>query len=192
LVDRIQIEYRLTKCPELCLGVFCTVVPEEAKDFDLATLPLAKPVETDRQNGAVSVLLAHIVATRSNTHVVADADMDYPRDWKSSHGKSSEVGHQEDGRTVAIHSLAVAPRLQGCGLGKLIMKSYLQQINNSGTAERVALICQHVSRSDFLGGRRADPPIVFGDLLPTLRVPAPRREQVPVRRGGMARHGIPS
>ena len=125
--------------------MFCTVVPEEAKDFDLATLRMAKPVETDRENGAVSVLLAHIISTRSNDRAVTDADMSYPSNWKSAQGKSADVGHQECGRTVSIHSLAVAPRLQGCGLGKLIMKSYLQQINFSGTADRVSLICQDVS-----------------------------------------------
>lgn len=106
---------------------------------------MAKPVETDRENGAVSVLLAHIIATGSQSSVITDSDMDYPKDWKTAGFRESKVGHRESSRTVAIHSLAVVPRLQGCGLGKLILKAYLQQINNSGIADRVVLICEDVS-----------------------------------------------
>ncbi|TLS27850.1 hypothetical protein PpBr36_01766 [Pyricularia pennisetigena] len=142
---RDKLEYRLTACPELCLGLYCTVVPSKAKAFDIETLPMAKPVETDRGNGAVSVLLAHIIATGSQSNLITDSDMDYPKDWKTAGFRESKVGHRESSRTVAIHSLAVVPRLQGCGLGKLILKAYLQQINNSGIADRVVLICEDVS-----------------------------------------------
>lgn len=144
------------------------MVPGQAQDLVLETLPTARPVETDRDNKAVSVLLAHIISTRSKSPVVTDDDMDYPWSWKTTTTTTTTttnegsvgaggggddtattrvLGHQEDGRTVAIHSLGVIPKLQGCGLGKLIMKSYLQQMNNSGTVDRVALICQDVSLS---------------------------------------------
>ncbi|KAI5926149.1 hypothetical protein F4810DRAFT_655611 [Camillea tinctor] len=142
--SREKFEYRLTVCPELCMGVFCTVVPSSAsaKNFEIDTLRTAKPVETGRNDGAVSVLLAHIISTRSNADVVTDEAMDYPRDYKTNRRNTSSVGHQEIGRTICIHSLAVEPKLQGCGLGKLIMKAYLQQVKNSVLADRVALICQ--------------------------------------------------
>ncbi|KAH9908706.1 hypothetical protein F4778DRAFT_359962 [Xylariomycetidae sp. FL2044] len=177
--SREKFEYRLSTCPELSLGVFCTVAPEKARaaGFEISTLATANPVETGRGDGAVSVLMAHIVATRSSDPVVTDAAMDYPRDFRSrkstaanagagggsssspssssggggrgrdqQHGDddrgSNAVGHQESGKTVCIHSLAVHPKLQGCGLGKLIVKAYLQQAKNSELAERVALICQ--------------------------------------------------
>jgi len=70
--------------------------------------------------------------------------MDYPKDWRSLGGKCTQVGHQEQGRTIALHSLAVSPKVQGCGIGQIIVKSYLQQMNNSGLADRVSLICQDV------------------------------------------------
>lgn len=73
--------------------------------------------------------------------------MDYPKDWRSLCGKCIDIGHQEKGRTIALHSLAVSPKVQGCGVGKIIVKAYLQQVNNSGIADRVALICQDVSLS---------------------------------------------
>lgn len=138
-----KFRYRLTTCPELSLGVFCTVVPNQAKGWNIPTLASARPVETDRADGAVSVLLAHIVSTRCKGDTVSDADMNYPKDWRARKGRSAQdAGHQESGRTVALHSLAVLPELQGCGIGRMIMKAYLQQIQNAGLAERVALICQ--------------------------------------------------
>ncbi|KAI1437200.1 hypothetical protein GGR50DRAFT_119988 [Xylaria sp. CBS 124048] len=175
---REKFAYRLTVSSELCMGLFCTVVPsEETKDWDIETLHTAHPVETGRDDGAVSVLLAHIVATRSYGDVVTDEAMDYPRDYKTttptttptttSKKKSDKLGHQETGRTICIHSLAVHPKLQGVGLGKLIVKAYLQQVKCSALADRIALICQeylvnyykrfgftHVGRSkaEFSGG----------------------------------------
>ncbi|KAI1491383.1 hypothetical protein F5X96DRAFT_481734 [Biscogniauxia mediterranea] len=142
--SREKFEYRLTVCPELSMGVFCTVVPSSAsaKNFEIDTLRTAKAVETGRNDGAVSVLLSHIISTRSNMDVVTDDAMDYPRDYKTNRLKVSPLGHQEIGRTICIHSLAVDPKLQGCGMGKLILKAYLQQVKNSALADRVALICQ--------------------------------------------------
>ncbi|KAK3940625.1 polyamine acetyltransferase [Diplogelasinospora grovesii] len=137
-----KFEYRLTICPELSLGVFCTIIPDQLRGWNIETLASAKPVETDRANGSLSVLLAHIVSTRCCGEVVTDSDMDYPRDWRTRGGRSAEVGHQEAGQTIALHSLAVSPKLQGCGVGKMIVKAYLQQMNDSGLADRVSLICQ--------------------------------------------------
>ena len=49
-------------------------------------------------------------------------------------------GHREDGRTICIHSLAVLPEYQRRGLGKTLMKSYLQRMESHGVADRAALI----------------------------------------------------
>lgn len=127
------------------MGVFQTVVPDMAKDVaDLfATLATAHPVETDRPDQAKSVLLAYIVSTASNSKTVKDSDMEIPSGWKTSQGKDSDKGHLEGGVTICLHSLAVSPKLQGCGLGKLVMKSFLQQMQAIG-AKRVALVCQDV------------------------------------------------
>lgn len=126
------------------MGIFCTVSPESAKGWEIETCKTARPVETGRNDGSVSVLFAHIVGSRCRGEVITDKDMDYPRDFRNAKPSNSEVGHQENGQTVAIHSLAVHPKLQGCGLGKLIMKAYMQQIHNSGTANRISLISQSV------------------------------------------------
>ncbi len=128
------------------MGVFLTVVPEKAKSMGIETLSTARPVETGRADGAVTVLLAHIISTRCLGGTITDADMSYPVDWHLRAGRwGLDIGHQEDGRTVGIHSLAVLPRLQRCGIGQMIMKAYLDQMKNSGLVDRVALICQDVS-----------------------------------------------
>lgn len=137
-----KFRYRLTTCPELSLGLFCTVVPDQLKGWEIETLSTANPVETDRSNKAVSVLLAHIVATRCCGETITDRDMEIPKNWRELGGRCTDVGHQEQGRTVGIHSLAVIPKVHGCGVGKMLVKAYLQQMNNSGTADRVALLCQ--------------------------------------------------
>ncbi|KAF3067490.1 Polyamine N-acetyltransferase 1 [Daldinia childiae] len=139
---REKFEYRLSVCPELCLGLFCTVAPDKTEGFEIDTLPTAHPVETGRENGAKSVLMAHIVATRSHDEIVTDKAMDYPRDFRTNKRNTTGLGHQEAGGTICIHSFAVHPKLQGCGLGKLLMKSYLQQLRNSECALRCSLICR--------------------------------------------------
>ncbi|KAI1430237.1 hypothetical protein F5Y12DRAFT_11669 [Xylaria sp. FL1777] len=160
--SREKFVYRLRVCPELCMGVFCTVVPAKTKGWEIDTLHTAHVVETGREDGALSVLLAHIVATRSHDDVVTDDAMRYPHDRddntaesnnnnsNSNNGHSngngsnakSKLGHQAFGRTICIHSLAVHPKLQGVGLGKLVLKAYMQQVKNAALADRIALICQ--------------------------------------------------
>ncbi|RWA14760.1 hypothetical protein EKO27_g332 [Xylaria grammica] len=140
--SRDKFIYRLTACPELCMGVFCTVVPSNTRGWEIDTLYTAHTVETGRVNAAVSVLLAHIVATRSHDDVVTDDAMSRPRDNVTARSSELKLGHQETGRTVCLHSLAVHPKLQGVGMGKLIVKAYMQQMKSSELADRVALICR--------------------------------------------------
>ncbi|KAH8592898.1 hypothetical protein B0O99DRAFT_516550 [Bisporella sp. PMI_857] len=135
---REKLLYRLSKCGELCLGIFITIVP--GSDIKAETLATGKPVETTRENGAISVLVGHIVSTKATTPLVTDVSMDYPKDWNSEKPVPSELGHQEDGRTIVLHSVAVLPEFQGGGLGRILMLAYMQQMNGAGIADRLALI----------------------------------------------------
>lgn len=66
--------------------------------------------------------------------------MELPLDWPSSAKTNGSRGHQEQGRTLAIHSLAALPEFKGRGLGKIVMKSYIQRMESSGIADRIALL----------------------------------------------------
>lgn len=145
ILTTFKIEYRLSKCGELCSGIFTTVVPGSQQPFTSSTLSSASPIETSRSNGAVSVLLGHVVATKTTTPVATDESMDYPKDWKNPHMAKSEVGHMEMGRTIVLHSVAIAPEFQERGLGGVLMKAYVSSMAGSGVADRLVLISHDVS-----------------------------------------------
>jgi len=135
--SREKFIYRLSTCGELSLGLFTTATPGS---LEAATLATSNIVETGRENGALGVLLAHVVATRGTEDVVTDEAMDYPRDWNSEHPKPSTKGHREDGRTICLHSFAVLPNFQGKALGRTLLAAYIGLMKDSGIADRIALI----------------------------------------------------
>ena len=91
------------------------------------------------------MLIGHVVAAKTYDLTATDKSMDYPRDWESSDAKKTDVGHQEAGRTIVLHSVAILPQFQGRGLGRVLMQSYIQQMNGAGIADRLALIAHDVS-----------------------------------------------
>jgi hypothetical protein len=106
----------------------------------------SRPVEGGRCDGAKHVMFAHVLATLGTHPVITDADMAMPENWRDSKAcKGSPLGHQSSGRTICLHSFIVCPEVQGVGIGKTVMKSYLELMNESGVADRVAIICQPVS-----------------------------------------------
>lgn len=133
-----KFRYRLSKCGELCLGIYCTVVPNSG--FQAETLAAGRPVETDRKNGAISVMLGHVVACKTNDSTATDDSMSVPENWDSPHPAPTKRGHQEAGRTIVLHSVAVLPGLQGRGLGRVLLMAYIQNMNGAGIADRLALI----------------------------------------------------
>jgi GNAT superfamily N-acetyltransferase len=133
----------LTKCGELCLGIFATV--ELGAGSDVETFATGRPVETSRKNGAISVLIGHVIAAKTNDTTASDDSMGVPGDWKDPHPQPTSVGHQEAGRTIALHSVAILPAFQGRGLGRVLMMAYRQQMNGAGIADRLVLIAHDVS-----------------------------------------------
>ena len=76
--------------------------------------------------------------------MVTDDSMAFPSDWDSERPAPSKFGHHEDGRTIALHSVAILPQFQGRGLGRVLMMAYVQQMNGAGIADRLALIAYDV------------------------------------------------
>ncbi|KAL8841841.1 MAG: hypothetical protein Q9205_005440 [Flavoplaca limonia] len=130
--------YRLTTCPELSLGLFSTTGPDGA----VAALPTyahSRPPDSASPTKK-STLVAQVIATKCASTTVTDESMEYPADWRNGTSLSERQGHQENGRTIAVHSLAALPEFKGRGLGKIIMKAYLQRMETSGIADRIALL----------------------------------------------------
>ncbi len=66
--------------------------------------------------------------------------MDFPSDWQSGVSTSEIRGHQDGGRTIAVHSVAILPEYQGRGLGIVICKAYTQRMETAGIGDRIALL----------------------------------------------------
>ncbi|KAI9699150.1 MAG: hypothetical protein M1820_007229 [Bogoriella megaspora] len=132
--SREKFAYRFSKCGELCLGLFTSAGPDSDVN-KLCTAADARPVSSD-QPERKAVLLGQITATKTDHDVVKDEDMEVPNDSN----KDRKVGHNDLGHTVGLHSFAIVPEYQDIGLGKVLMKAYIQRIQASGIAERIALI----------------------------------------------------
>ena len=66
--------------------------------------------------------------------------MELPKSLQSGTAFADTPGHHENGRTIAVHSLAVLSAYQARGLGKIVMKSYIQRMESSGIADRISLL----------------------------------------------------
>ena len=90
--------------------------------------------------------MAHILATRTPAPKVNEASMGVPPDRRTKSstlpdGTGAEpLGHQDQGSTIAIHSLAVLPEHQGKRIGWTLMKAYIQRIKDAAVADRIALL----------------------------------------------------
>lgn len=154
--SRDKFIYRLTRCPELSLGIFTLPVLDENKPKPRATL------------------VGHIIATRTSEPLVTDRAMHLPKDWQAerwTYEDNQAVGHEEGGRTIAIHSLAVLPEHQGKQVGSTLLKSYIHRIREAQIADRIAIIahdhlvpfyesfgfeCRGPSKCQFGGGGWVD------------------------------------
>lgn len=100
-------------------------------------IPFAEDPTSDNDD---DVLLAHVISTKTANKPVKDEDMDYPRNWKEDLQGDYAVGHNKNGRTIALHALAVAPDYQRAGLGKAIMRVYIQRTKSLNAADRISIL----------------------------------------------------
>lgn len=104
------------------------------------------PVRTEDNPNPRPQLIGHIIATRTSAPLVTDASMSYPPDWRTKRrsladeNEKEPLGHEDQGGTIAVHSLAVLPEHQGKKVGSTLMKAYIHRIKEANIAERIALI----------------------------------------------------
>jgi GNAT superfamily N-acetyltransferase len=83
------------------------------------------------------------VSTKSINPTVLDEDMFLPPDWRTLTNPSPKFYENtpgEGGTTVCLHSVAVLPAYQGCGLGSIILKGYISRLRDAKICDRLALI----------------------------------------------------
>ncbi|OHF01672.1 acetyltransferase [Colletotrichum orchidophilum] len=134
---REKIEYRLTVCPQICLGLFAR---ESRSNSEGATHQGAIPAFNPPNATKNDKLIAHTISTKSLSPVVQDEDMSVPPTWKTEPTATYNVGHQPKGRTITLHSLAVAPPFQKLGHGKTLMTHYIEHMRQTAQAERISIL----------------------------------------------------
>ncbi|KAK1623179.1 acetyltransferase [Colletotrichum phormii] len=134
---REKIEYRLTVCPELCLGLFAREgKSSQGRVIRQGTTLAYNPSDTSNGND----LIAHTISTKSISSVVTDADMAVPHSWKTDPTATYDVGHQSEGKTITLHSLAVSPNSQKSGYGKTLMAYYIKHMIQAAQTERISIL----------------------------------------------------
>jgi GNAT superfamily N-acetyltransferase len=83
---------------------------------------------------------------RTSDPVITDGSMLMPENWRSlPTGKpwtvgGKLIGNDSSGKTVAIHSVVMTPEFQGGGIGRALVKDYVDYIKKNVEGESLALI----------------------------------------------------
>lgn len=87
-------------------------------------------------------LIAHLLATKTTSMFIDDESMEIPDvdEYGRRKDPNDPRGHQEDGRTIGIHSLVVDKEYQGQSVGSILMRDYIQRITTQHIADRISLL----------------------------------------------------
>ncbi|KAK1569799.1 acetyltransferase [Colletotrichum navitas] len=135
---REKIEYRLSVCPHICYGLFARHGTSTAEGCrQQGDIPILTKAPDGWGNDR---LIAHTIATQSVSRAVKDEDMACPVKWKTESTAIHCVGHRPEGRSIALHSLAVSPSWQRLGYGKKLISIYIKEMMKIGQADRISIL----------------------------------------------------
>ncbi|GMG56271.1 unnamed protein product [Ambrosiozyma monospora] len=108
----------------------------DSKYFNLP--PARSTIKTER-------LIGQIMGTKTYDDKITTRSMQIPKLTADNlHDttvlENDKIGHVEDSRTLGIHSVVVDPEFQGLKLGSLLIKDYLQKLNQQFVVDRVVLL----------------------------------------------------
>ncbi|BCS18954.1 uncharacterized protein APUU_11782A [Aspergillus puulaauensis] len=124
--SREKFIYRLTVCPEPCLGLF---------------IEKRGNPETETPQ-----LIAHVIGNRVSANRVTDSSMNMPEKWQERNKVTLDsnggiIGNDSAGRFIGVHSVAVRTEYQGKGLGRDLLKEYAKYVRESiKPADSIVLI----------------------------------------------------
>lgn len=142
--SRETLAYRLTACPELCLGLFI-------REYDYRYNQLNQPEvaerlerqhkeedESDHILGKLAVrketLVAHVIGTKiGSTRITAES-------MQIATADNKDAGHIEGSRVIGVHSVAVDPEWRGRSFATLLMHDYIQRMLNQEVADKIVIL----------------------------------------------------
>lgn len=110
-----SVKYRLTQCPELCIGLF-------HRKFDTN-------FEANPRHSCITkeTLIGHMLATKMQSQLVQEEAMEVG-------------GHVESGDTIGLHSLVVDSKYRAQKMATLILRDYIQRMSQQEVASSISLL----------------------------------------------------
>ncbi|KAF6010784.1 hypothetical protein HII13_002897 [Brettanomyces bruxellensis] len=113
---------------------------EESEDEDFILPPPRSTVKKE-------TLIGHVIGTKIYDNRITERSMAIPKLTKDdlpdpSVPGNSKVGHVEGSRVIGIHSVVIDQHYRGLKLGSLLLKDYLQKMNQQCVADKVVLIAK--------------------------------------------------
>lgn len=92
-------------------------------------------------------LIGHVIGTKIYDEKITERSMGIPKltadNLPDLNVKDNDkVGHVEGSRVIGIHSVVVDQKYRGLKLGSLMVKDYLQKMNQQCVADRIVLIAK--------------------------------------------------
>lgn len=124
MLNSAQFIYRLTVCPNLSMGLFIKT-PTGARQ------------------------IGHVIGARISSNTITEASMGMPEDWQSLPVSEpvvvdgQTVGNDPSGGNVAIHSVVTIPEFQGKGIGRDMVKAYVEYIREEARDVKSIVLIAH-------------------------------------------------
>ncbi|KAF2152870.1 acyl-CoA N-acyltransferase [Myriangium duriaei CBS 260.36] len=116
-----KFHYRLKECPYLCLGLF----------DGTTSAPISEK------------LIGHVIATRTSEPSVTEGAMEIPDQMSRDAKTDTTVGHDQNGKNVAVHSLCIIQEYQGRKLGRALISAYINYLEKCVADTQNVVIIAH-------------------------------------------------
>ncbi len=113
---------------------------EESEDEEFILPPPRSTVKKE-------TLIGHVIGTKIYDSRITERSMAIPKLTKDdlpdpSVPGNNKVGHVEGSRVIGVHSVVIDQHYRGLKLGSLLLKDYLQKMNQQCVADKVVLIAK--------------------------------------------------
>lgn len=150
--SREKLAYRLSVCPELCLGLFLREYDFRYNQLNLPEVATRLQVEQldkprneygdDDENELVlgklavlkETLIGHVLGTKIASNRITEDSM------QVASPENANAGHINGSNYIGVHSVAVHPDWRGKSFATLLLHDYIQRMLNQEVAEEIVII----------------------------------------------------